>query len=78
MGLNGLESLGVPSYPNGAEPIYMSFVVHHKDRQKLADALRQRGVDTTTGYMNNMSDHPLFQQYKMECPNAKRANQELL
>ena len=78
MGLSGLDGLGVPSYPNGADPIYMSFVVHHHNRKAFADLLRQRGVDTTTGYMNNMSDHPLFQQYKMNCPNATRANQEIL
>ena len=56
----------------------MSFVVHHRDRKNLADALRERGVDTTTGYMNDMSDHPLFQEYKMHCPNATKANKELL
>ena len=78
MGLNGLQDLGTPSYPKGSEPIYMSFVVHYRDRKVLADALRERGVDTTTGYMNDMSDHPLFQEYKMHCPNATRANKELL
>ena len=43
----------------------MSFVVHHDKREKLAEELRSRGVDTTTGYMNDMSDHPLFQEYRM-------------
>ena len=56
----------------------MSFVVHHKHRYKLMDALRAKGVDTTTGYMNNMSDHELFAEYRCDCPNAKLANAELL
>ena len=41
-------------------------------------AFRARGVDTTTGYMNDMSDHPLFQEYKRSCPNATEANANLL
>ena len=54
------------------------FVVHHQDRGQLARALRKRGVDTTTGYMNDLSDHPLFEEYKRSCPNAKKANANLL
>ena len=76
--LVGITGLTVPSYPAGAEPIYMSFVVHHPDRNALAEGLRARGVDTTTGYMNDMSDHPLFQEYKRSCPNATEANANLL
>jgi len=73
-----VDGLQPPKYPQGAEPIYMSFVVHHADRDRLAEALRARGVDTTIGYMSNMSDHPLFQEYKADCPNAKEAFHNLL
>ena len=76
--LQGTANLLLPSYPQGSDPIYMSFVVHHSHRLKLCEALRQRGVDTTIGYMNDMSDHPLFQEYKRNCPNASKANRELL
>ncbi len=62
--------LTVPEYPEGAEPIYMSFVVHHARRDALMAALRARGVDTTTGYMNDCSDHPLFPEFRRSCPNA--------
>ena len=76
--LVGIPHLTIPTYPEGAEPIYMSFVVHHPDRMALMQGLRERGVDTTTGYMNDMSNHPLFQEYKNSCPNATKANKELL
>ncbi len=78
LGLKSLRGVECPLYPDGAEPIYMSYVVHHANRAALAAELRSRGVDTTTGYMNNMSDHPLFQEYRMPCPNAEKANKELL
>lgn len=77
-GLAHVPGLGVPEYPEGAEPIYMSFVVHHPNRDALAAALRNRGVDTTTGYMNDLSDHPLFSAHKRPCPNAAKAMSELL
>jgi perosamine synthetase len=78
LALKNVTGLQVPEYPENAEPIYMSFVVHHKDRKSLAKALRKRGVDTTTGYMNDLSDHPLFQDYQRDCPNSKEANANLL
>lgn len=77
-GLANVEGLAVPSYPEGAEPIYMSFVVHHSQRDQLAAGLRRRGVDTTTGYMNAFGDHPLFQEFKADCPNAAKAVREFL
>ncbi len=76
--LQSVSNLGVPTYPEKSEPIYMSFVVHHRDRQKLAEALRARGVDTTTGYMNDMAHHDLFPEFAANCPNAQKANAELL
>jgi len=65
-----VPNLVVPAYPEGAEPIYMSFVVHHERRDDLMAALRARGVDTTTGYMNDCSDHPLFPKFRRPCANA--------
>lgn len=71
-----VPGLGVPAYPAGAEPIYMSFVVHHRKRDALMAALRKRGVDTTVGYMNDCSDHPLFPDYRRPCRNAARIKEE--
>lgn len=72
-GLAHVPGLLTPTYPEGAEPIYMSFVVHHPQRDALAAALRARGVDTTTGYMNAFGDHPLFPEFRADCPNAAEA-----
>lgn len=73
-----VPNLVVPTYPDGAEPIYMSFVVHHARRDALMAALRKRGVDTTTGYMNDCSDHPLFPDFRRPCPNAAAIKREQL
>lgn len=77
-GLAHVPGLTTPEYPDGSEPIYMSFVVHHAQRDRLAEELRKRGVDTTTGYMNAFGDHPLFQDYKASCPNAAEAVETFL
>ncbi|NOY25804.1 MAG: hypothetical protein GXP62_08005 [Oligoflexia bacterium] len=77
-GLAHVPGLTVPTYPDGAEPIYMSFVVHHARRDALAGALRQRGVDTTVGYMSDCSSNPLFAEFAATCPNAADAFAHLL
>jgi perosamine synthetase len=74
--LAGIPGVEVPTYPDGAEPIYMSFVVHHARRDAFMAALRARGVDTTVGYMNDCSDHPLFPAHRRPCPEAARARRE--
>jgi len=76
--LGNVPGLTVPTYPDGAEPIYMSFVAHHEDRDGLAAALRDRGVDTTIGYMSNCASNPLFSEFSARCPNAERAFTDLL
>lgn len=73
-----VPGLTTPAYPEGAEPIYMSFVVHHPQRERLAELLRARGVDTTVGYMNAFGAHPLFPEYAAAVPSADRAARELL
>lgn len=76
--LANVEGVLTPEYPAGAEPIYMSFVVHHPKRDALMVALRKRGVDTTTGYMSDGSDHALFPEYRRPQPNAARIIAEQL
>jgi dTDP-4-amino-4,6-dideoxygalactose transaminase len=74
-----VPGLEVPCYPEGAEPIYMSFVVHHRDRAALACALRGRGVDTTVGYMSDITRSPLFPELEaFDCPNTREAFDTLL
>jgi dTDP-4-amino-4,6-dideoxygalactose transaminase len=73
-----VEGIVTPEYPLGAEPIYMSFVVHHPKRDALMAALRTRGVDTTTGYMSDCSDHPLFPEFRRPQPNAATIIREQL
>ena len=36
------------------------------------------GVDTTFGYMNDCSDHPLFPTFRRPCPNAATIKREQL
>jgi dTDP-4-amino-4,6-dideoxygalactose transaminase len=65
-----VDGILTPEYPDGAEPIYMSFVVHHPRRDAFMAGLRKRGVDTTFGYMSDCSDHPLFAEFRRPQPNS--------
>ncbi len=73
-----VTGLATPTYPAGGEPIYMSFVVHHDQRDDLATALRGLGVDTTVGYMSNCADSDLFPDERADCPRAAHAMANLL
>jgi perosamine synthetase len=68
--LRNVAGITLPTYPEGAEPIYMSFVIAHPKRDALMKALRCRGIDTTFGYMNDCSDHELFPEFRRPSPNA--------
>ncbi len=68
--LANVDGILTPEYPDGAEPIYMSFVVHNPRRDAFMAALRKRGVDTTFGYMSDCSDHPLFAEFRRPQPNS--------
>ncbi len=77
--LANVPGLGVPAYPAGAEAIYMSFVVHHPQREALAAALRGRGVDTTIGYMSDITRSDLFPELRdYDCPASREAFDNLL
>ncbi|MBM4367400.1 MAG: aminotransferase class V-fold PLP-dependent enzyme [Deltaproteobacteria bacterium] len=76
--LANVDGILTPEYPAGAEPIYMSFVIHHPRRDALMVELRKRGVDTTVGYMSDCSDHDLFAEYRRPQPNAAAIMREQL
>jgi dTDP-4-amino-4,6-dideoxygalactose transaminase len=67
-----------PSWPTRSEPIFMSYVVQHPRRDRLAAALRRRGVDTTVGYMTDGPNNPLFTDFPATCPTSARSFRDLL
>jgi dTDP-4-amino-4,6-dideoxygalactose transaminase len=68
--LRHVPGVTLPEYPDGSEPIYMSYVVHHPRRTEFMAALRRRGIDTTHGYMDDCSDHPALAAHRRPCANA--------
>lgn len=73
-----VPGLTLPSWPKGADPIFMSFVVQHPNREDFARALRRRRIDTTIGYMTDASTSPIFEPWHRSCPNATHAFDNLL
>ena len=76
--LTFIPELTRPTWPEDAQPIFMSYVIQHPRREQLADRLRRRGVDTTYGYMTDASTNPLFATHHRPCPNATKAMSHLL
>jgi dTDP-4-amino-4,6-dideoxygalactose transaminase len=56
----------------------MSFSVLHPEREALARALRDRGVDSDLGFMADCSSLPLFAEDGACCPHSARTAREIL
>ncbi len=73
-----VADLELPEVPEGAEPIYMSYVVHHPRRDALAAELRRLGVDTTVGFMSDCTTLDFVPAPQAPCPNAAEAVARML
>ena len=73
--LRHLPGLGFRPIPR-EQSRFMSFVVHHAQRDALLWCPKT-GVDTTIGYMSNARIRPCLNE-ATSCPNAERAFDELL
>ncbi len=77
--LRHVSSLRIPSFVDGAEPIYMSFPIQVDDPVDIGRALLRRGVDTSRGYMRDCSSSPLFSgRSRGVCPRAQEVERTIL
>lgn len=74
--LAGVERLTLPPLREGC--VFMSFPVLHPEREVLARALRDRGVDSDLGFMADCSSLPLFAEDGASCPHSARTAREIL
>ncbi|HEA47175.1 MAG TPA: aminotransferase class I/II-fold pyridoxal phosphate-dependent enzyme [bacterium] len=69
------ESIPVPQQKDN---IFISFPLLVKEREQFRKRLRQRGIDTSRGYMNDCSNLSIFNKFKTSSPNAERAEREIV
>jgi dTDP-4-amino-4,6-dideoxygalactose transaminase len=71
--LEGTPGLGLPSWPEGSVPIFMSFVVRVRPRMAFMRELLRRGVDSSPGYLGPCHRSPgavASPVPQAECPEA--------
>lgn len=54
------KPLRLPAEQPGAEPVYHLYVTRHPERDRLAEALAERGVGTATHYPTTLPAQPAF------------------
>ena len=58
--------------------IFVTFAIQTERRDELARFLRFRGIDTTTGYMDDCSNMPVFEEHHRSCEIAGEIKHTLL
>lgn len=71
-GLADFDEIGLPTYPNGVDPIWHKFVIVVKSKEGLRDYLAKYGIQTKNVYPQPLYDEPIFYEYKKGvCVNAE-------
>ncbi len=69
------EDFPLPQQKNN---IFVSFPLLVKKREQFRRRLRQRGIDTSQGYMNDCSNLSILNKFKTPSPGAERAEREIV
>lgn len=64
--------------PREKDNIFISFPLLVKEREQFRKRLRQRGIDTSQGYLNDCSSLPIFNRFKTPSPHAERTEREIV
>jgi len=75
--LKGLSEIQLPPLMEGAT--YSHYTIRYAKRDKLAEALKVRGINVGSAFDYSIPDTPAYQQYKnSNCPNSKRIAQTII
>jgi len=74
--LREIHDLALPQIPQGAQPIFLSFVARCRKSGALAKELLRRGVDTSPGYLKNCAAFPRYGGERGRFPRADEFEKE--
>ena len=76
--LKDFENTRTPSLEAGGKNIFSTCPILFKGKKNIKKILLKNGIDVSSGYMRNCARLDIFKEYKKECPNASRAEHEVL
>lgn len=77
--LQNIKNIETPKFLNNCKNIFSGMPIFIKNKETARIKLLTKGIDTSTGFVQNCTDIDEFKQYiRFDCPNASRAEKELL
>jgi len=77
--LQNIKHIETPHFLDNCENIFSGLPIFIKNKETARIKLLAKGIDTSTGFVQNCTDIDEFKQYiRFDCPNASRAEKELL
>lgn len=76
--LSGSNKIMIPLLEKDARNIFSSCPVLIKDKYKIRKKLLEKGIDVSTGYLQDCSRLVMFKEFRRDCPNASRVEKEVI
>lgn len=76
--LKGIDNVQIPLLEHKAKNIFSSCPILFKNKIDIKRILLKKGIDVSAGYMQDCSRLDIFKEFRKDCPNASRAEDEIL
>lgn len=76
--LKRVDNIQIPLLENKAKNIFSTCPILVKNKKEIKRKLLKKGIDTSSGYMQDCARLDIFKEFKKECPNASRAEDQIL
>lgn len=76
--LKHINNIQLPLLVENAKNIFSGCPILIKNKKNIKKMLLKRGIDVSLGYMQDCSRLDIFKEFKKDCPNASRAEDEIL
>jgi len=77
-GLKDIDDIRVPLLDKDSKNIFSGCPILFKNKKDIKKTLLKRGIDVSVGYMQDCARLDIFKEFKKDCPNASRAEDEIL
>lgn len=76
--LKSVNNIQIPLLEKNAKNIFSTCPILIKNKKDMKKILLKKGIDTSSGYMQDCSKLDVFKEFNKDCPNASGAEEEIL
>lgn len=76
--LSDADNVQIPLLEKDAKNIFSTCPISVKNKNEIKRKLLKNGIDVSAGYLQDCSKLELFKEFRKRCPNASRAEEEVI